>query len=124
MRQKLCLGFLCLICMTAHAGQVGESTDINRAPLPTIDEADKCTEAIVELAMPLWPKRALRSGTTGWTVVRYDLDGSGQAQNATVYRAAPEQVFDQSSLFSIKRSKFKAGTFRQGCKALIIFSNK
>lgn len=124
MRQKLCLGFLCLVCMSANAGQVGENTEVNRELLLTTDEADKCTEAIIEMAMPLWPKSALRSGTTGWTVVRYDLNGSGRAQNATVYSAVPEQVFDQSSLFSIKLSKFKAGASRQGCKALIVFSNK
>lgn len=124
MRQRLGLGFLFLVCMTAHAGQVGGIPETNRERPPTIDESDKCTEAIVGIAMPIWPKGALRSGITGWTVVRYDLDGSGRAQNATVDSAVPEQVFDQSSLFSIKRSKFKAGASRQGCKALIVFSNK
>lgn len=124
MRLKFYLGLLNLICFTAHAGPVRESTEIIRDTPPLIDEAAKCTEAIVELAVPLWPKSALRSGTTGWTVIRYDLDGSGRSQHAAVVRAAPEQVFDQSSLFSIQRSKFKAGTSRQGCKALIVFSNK
>lgn len=104
MRQKLCSGLLCLVfCITANAGQAGENTEITRELPPIIDAADKCTEAIVDMAMPLWPKSALRSGTMGWTVVRYDLDGSGRAQNAAVYRAVPAQVFDQSSLFSIKR---------------------
>lgn len=123
MLSKSCVAFSCLICAVAYGESVGGRSENDRTSPPAIEEAEKCTEAIVELAMPVWPMSALRAGSTGWTLIRYDLDGSGRATNATVHSAAPEQVFDKSSLLSIKRSKFKAGISRTGCKALIVYSN-
>jgi TonB family protein len=123
MRFKAYLAFSCLICAISHAQPADDSFALDPKHPPTINEVEKCEEAVAEPAMPLWPKTALRAGTVGWVVVRYDLDGSGRAQNATVDISTPAQVFDQSALFSIKRSKFKAQISRTGCKILIVFSN-
>jgi TonB family protein len=123
MRFPVYLAVFCLISAIAHAQQVDEGFALDPKHPPTIKEVEKCEEAISEPAVPLWPKTALRAGTVGWVVVRYDLDGSGRAQHAMVEGAAPVQVFDQSALFSIRRSKFKSQISRTGCKTLVVFSN-
>ena len=123
MRFKFYLALSCLTCAIARAEPVDDMSPPDPKHPATISKAEKCEEALVEPAMPIWPKSALRTGTTGWTVVRYDLDGSGRAQNAAIEIAAPAKVFDQSALFSLQRSKFKPGISRTGCKTLIMFSN-
>ncbi|HEX8612748.1 MAG TPA: TonB family protein [Telluria sp.] len=111
-----------LIVPMAFAQTGGDESLNDPNQPPAVNETELCKAGRAELAMPLWPKGALRAGTTGWTVVRYDLDGSGRAQNMSVEAAAPPQTFNQSALFSIKRSKFTPGISTTGCKTLIVFS--
>lgn len=89
---------------------------------PTIDASDKCDDLVIESALPDWPKEALRKGTSGWTIVRYELGTNGKAQNVTVESAAPTQVFDRSSVSAVERSRFKSGVSRTGCKMLLTWS--
>lgn len=105
---------------TAGASDILVDLDPNKAPSLTPDE--QCTDAIINAAMPIWPKNALRSGAAGWAIVRYDLDGSGRVQNADIAASAPQQVFDKASLDSIKRSRFATGFIKAGCKAVFVYS--
>lgn len=105
---------------TAGASDILVDLDPNKAPSLTPDE--QCTDAIINAAMPIWPQNALRSGAAGWTIVRYDLDGSGRVQNADIAASAPQQVFDKASLDSIKRSRFATGFIKAGCKAVFVYS--
>lgn len=91
-------------------------------PTPVLDRSEQCTDAVVRSAMPIWPKAALRSGAAGWTIVSYDLDGSGRASNAVIVTSTPAQVFDKASLDSVQRSQFTPGLVKAGCKILYTFS--
>ena len=107
---------------TAGASDVVVELDPNKAP--SLAPGEQCADAIINAAMPIWPKNALRSGAVGWTIVRYDLDGSGQVKNVDIAASAPQQVFDKASLDSIKRSKFTTGFIKAGCKAVFVYSLK
>lgn len=107
---------------TAGASDVLVDSDPNKAP--SLAPSEQCTDAIVNSAMPRWPKKALRSGAVGWAVVRYDLDGSGRVQNVDIAASAPQEVFDKVSMDSINRSRFTTGFARAGCKAMFVYSLK
>ena len=122
MRYRFFLAFSFLICAFAHAAPVDEQVALDPRVPPTISEAEKCLDSVIRNAMPDWPKKALRAGTIGWVLVRYDLDGSGLAQNAVIEISAPNEVFEQSALLTVKRSKYKPGISKAGCKTLIVYS--
>lgn len=85
-------------CAIGTAGASDGSVDAPPNKLPALEQSEQCNDAMVNAAMPTWPKDALRSGTSGWAIVRYDLDGSGRVQNAEVVASAPQQVFDKAAL--------------------------
>lgn len=119
----VCTIALWMLGVTHALAQVPDeaaSNDPRRPPL--LVPSGPCKDAQVSMAMPVWPKDALRARTVGWTVIGYDLDGSGRAQNATVELAAPRGTFDQSALVALKRSKFVPGIAATGCKSLAVFS--
>ncbi|GAB2864251.1 hypothetical protein GCM10027277_36230 [Pseudoduganella ginsengisoli] len=112
-----------LACCAAGATAASNtSAESDPSKPPVLDAGEKCTDAVVQTALPIWPKDALRSGTVGWVVVRYDLDGSGRAQNAEISASAPQQVFDKASVDSVKRSKFATGFAKTGCKTVLVYS--
>jgi len=109
---------------TRMTGTSAAPTELDPQNPPVLEPGEQCQSVIVNAAMPIWPKNALRDGTVGWSIVRYDLDGGGRAQNREVVSSAPEYVFDKASLDSIARSKFINGFIKQGCKAIFVYSQK
>lgn len=95
---------------------------LDPASPPVLAESEKCDGLAEYLSRPDLPKKVLRAGSSGWAVIRYDLDGSGRAQNIVSESAAPEQVYERNSVLALQRSKFKPGTIRTGCKILMVFS--
>ncbi len=90
--------------------------------MPVIAQSEQCNEAFTQAVMPLWPKNALRAGTNGWAIVRFDLDGSGRAQNIEIVASAPQQVFDKASQDNIKRSTFKPGFIKTACRTSFVYT--
>jgi TonB family protein len=114
--------FLIAYCSIGTAGASDILVDLDPNKAPSLTPNEQCTDAIINAAMPIWPKDALRSGAVGWAIVRYDLDGGGRGQNVDIAASAPQQVFDKASLDSIKRSKFTTGFIKAGCKAVFVYS--
>ncbi len=110
----------CCAIVTARPSFASVETDSIEAPI--LDPDELCTAATISAAVPILPKEALRSGAGGWTVVRYDLDGTGHAQSVEIVASAPGKIFDKASVDSIKRSRYRAGFAKAGCKAVIVFS--
>lgn len=110
-----------LTCLVAQAAAVERPAAQRIGPPPVIAAADQCGEAAGQTPMPIWPKAALRAGTVGWAVIRYDLDGSGRARQVGVAQAEPEKVFHQSAINTVAGSRFKAGVVHAGCLAVVGF---
>jgi protein TonB len=122
MNTRLAMALLTLTSVLAQAQAPEQIVRLDPLSPPTIAANDNCEDLVIRTALPEWPKKALREGTSGWTVVRYDVDATGQARNVNVEMAAPEQVFDKSAVSAVQRSRFKPGLARGECKMLLIWS--
>lgn len=56
-------------------------------------QADDCLGgeklAAINVDLPNYPRRALKGGRQGWTIVQLDVDATGQTQNVKIQRAVP-----------------------------------
>ena len=59
-----------------------------------------------DFAMPDYPSRAYRTGRQGWTIMRLDVDASGQTQNVDVERSVPDGMFDKASEKAVENWTF------------------
>lgn len=122
MNTRLAMALLTLTSTLAQAQAPEQVVRLDPRSPPTIAANDNCEDLVIRVALPEWPKKALREGTSGWTVVRYDVDASGHARNVTVEIAAPEQVFGKSAVSAVQGSRFKPSLARGECKMLLTWS--
>jgi protein TonB len=71
---------------------------------------------------PVYPKRAVAEGIMGYSIVAYDLDGSGQARNARVIAARPAGVFDEAAVQALLASAFQPGVIATECRYVADFA--
>jgi len=57
-------------------------------------------------ASPVYPRRALSAGITGWTLVRFTIIGDGSVINPVVIESDPPGVFDATSLRAISNFRY------------------
>ena len=63
-------------------------------------------QPIVKVA-PVYPRRALSRGITGYVIVEFTVDEKGNVVKPVVIEASPEGIFDQSAINAVLRFKYK-----------------
>ncbi len=61
----------------------------------------------VELAPPDYSRRAFRTGSQGWVVVRLDVNTDGETDHVRVVDAQPRGVFEGSALKAARSWRFE-----------------
>lgn len=56
---------------------------------------------------PEYPARALRRDTSGYVIVRFDVDAGGRAKNINIVESQPASTFDAAVLTAVRRSTFE-----------------
>lgn len=74
-----------------------------------------------DFAMPDYPGRPYRTGRQGWTIMRLDVDASGQTHNVEVERSVPDGMFDKASSKAVEAWTFAppADGPLQNCRVLL-----
>ena len=89
---------------------------------PEVSKAEQCEDLVVKRVMPGPGPAVSRSKPSGWVVIAYDLDGSGDAKNVSVLQESSAGEFSQYSVAAVRARKFAAGVLRIGCKARMTYS--
>lgn len=61
---------------------------------------------------PKYPRRAEQRGLSGWVVVEFTIDASGETTNIRVTDAEPESVFNESVIEAVEQWQFEPREFR------------
>ena len=84
-----------------NTGKIGfELGELDTPPLP------------IHRARPIYPFKARRKGITGKVTVRFLVTSTGMVDKASILKAVPEKIFDQSVLDCIVKWRFKPGIFQ------------
>jgi len=86
------------------------------APPASFDPSSSCESFIVERAQPSRPASSLPDRF--WTLIGFDLDGSGHAVNVRVLESSEPDSFSGKVAKSYEQSSFQPGMTRHGCQAL------
>jgi len=86
-------------------------------PAPATSAEAACAIHLVErAALPAVPKTGFGEG---WTVIAYELDGSGKTLKVRVESSSGNRALDRSMRMSYERSSFAAGVVKQDCCDLL-----
>ncbi len=69
-------------------------------------EQEELENLPISTATPVYPRRALSAGITGWTLVRFTIIGDGSVINPVVIDSDPPGVFDAVSLRAISNFRY------------------
>ncbi len=74
-----------------------------------------------DFTMPQYPSRPYRTGRQGWTIMRLDVDASGQTRNVEVERSVPDGMFDKASEEAVENWTFEPPTSGalENCRVLL-----
>ncbi len=59
------------------------------------------------LVSPTYPSRAITRGIEGYVDVRFDISAIGNAENAQVMHAEPENIFDRAAVAAVQRWRYQ-----------------
>lgn len=93
------IGFLLLLSvsvLTTNFAMAEDTVSVNSVP-------------VIDVA-PEYPQAALRRDISGYVVVRFNVDGSGKAQNISIVEANPARIFNGTVKIALKRSTFASST--------------
>lgn len=81
---------------------------------PVLDGIDNSTFLITDGEMlplvnvvPTYPNRALQNRIEGWAQVRFTVTETGNVRDVVVIDAAPERIFDRSSIQAAEKFRFQ-----------------
>jgi hypothetical protein len=87
------------------------------SPLPaSFDPSSSCESFVVNRTQPGRPTSSLPDRF--WTLIGFDLDGSGHAVNVRVLDSSEPNAFSANVAKSYEQSSFQAGMTRHGCQAV------
>ncbi|PCJ42774.1 MAG: hypothetical protein COA71_04535 [SAR86 cluster bacterium] len=84
------LGLILLLSVSALTANLSMAENV----VPILDVA------------PEYPQSALRRETTGYVVVRFDVNENGKAKNFSIVEASPEHIFNSAVRTAVMRSTF------------------
>ncbi len=113
---------LFLISVLGVAGCAQTPEPPPRGAPPEIIASQTCREHMISSRPPAYPKRAVAEGIMGYSIVAYDLDGSGQAKNARVIESKPARVFDEAAVQALVSSAFQPGVTARECRYVADFA--
>ena len=71
---------------------------------------------------PIYPRKAIRQGITGWVVVEFDVSADGLPSNVHVLAASPTAIFDREAVDSVQQWRFEPGPGREKCREEFTFA--
>jgi len=77
--------------------------------------------AALKFELPEYPRKAFNSGRQGWTIIKLDVDASGETQNVSIERSVPDRFFPGPSLRAVQDWKFEPPKKEplENCRVLI-----
>lgn len=78
----------------------------------------------VAAPMPDYPARGWSRGLQGWSIVEFDVAGSGEVRNVRVARGVPGGSFDREAAAAVEDWRFRPlseGAYLTGCVVLFEF---
>ncbi len=79
--------------------------------------------AVSKFVLPVYPRRAFKSGRQGWVLVKLDVNMYGETKNVVIERSLPDGLFEASTNKAIKQWIFDpppSGEMKN-CRILIKF---
>ena len=81
------------------------------------------TLAVSKFVLPIYPRRAFRSGRQGWVLVKLNVNEYGETKDIIIERSLPDGLFDMPANKAIKQWKFdppENGKMKN-CRVLVRF---
>jgi TonB family protein len=111
-----------LAAVIALAGISSRADAPPRGASPEVIASQSCQEAFSNRAVANYPKAAMKDRVSGYSVVKFDLDGSGRARNMQIVESVPPGIFDASAVGALERSSFKVGATARDCRYVADFA--
>lgn len=91
--------------LTLPSSEIVEPDSLNAAfiPIPLLEIKGVLPQ---QMAMPVYPRKALLRGVEGRVVVSFDVDENGIIVNEYIIDSSPPKIFDRAVLAALKKSKF------------------
>ena len=71
------------------------------------------SEAVSIRVPPIYPRAAMRAGTTGFVTTTFDIDLFGRTENVVVDTSEPPGVFDSAATIAIRQWVYCPGSDRE-----------
>jgi len=70
---------------------------------------DRCSTnySPIEVASPVYPKRAASRGIEGYAIVRFTLASDGSKENIQVVESNPQRVFDRAAIQAVEETRYE-----------------